>query len=1636
MKECGTLPSGHIATVRNTCCISVLAVDKVTKSVSLLWRQLRLPHDSICIIPLSNPSLCGSIALVSMNAVLLVSQETVIGTATCGFASTTVSSHIKLQPSKLLDGLELDASRWIESDNTTLVGSLKDGRLISIHLLFQSESLLQEVKFEVDLVAHSIQSSCFCKSETSNFWFLGSRLSDCLLIEAIMEYSEKNLPHVMTIDASQNSANITPALKRLRRGSDSSYISVVDTPGSFTRADRLADIISEEQDLYGSPLVPKQSVPYIGSGIGPGSSSKNMSLLGNGTSQLLNGFSTDHSSSLKYALRVVDTISVLGPVLDGTFCANDDTMDQMDRIEWNRVGMPLKKVVPNPASAYIVDREAKDSLHLYTGLDNQSGVHRITRGVRVSKLASRSFPGAISVHCLAASEAYSLLFVDFVDRSRVFQCTAANVKSFDNDKDLGSMILSSDLAVKEISCSDAGFISTAPTITVGIVHENVSVQVVSTCVRVVNMSKENGLNGEALQDVFVADDIEMGGLGGVVGEVIVRADICESWVALLTSIGSVYLLEFQESDEMLILKYSARCSGSKNDKEEDGKELSSDKPEECSSAQEGNTMPSYDNLLSLNPVTISLFYGHFPTLSETIKSKKVGSKVPSTPSSFSSASSSSASSSSASSSADVYVTPAQTLKSRNTSSYPSLSLLLPDNPDSQKKKEKTISLLEKQQLEEEIFLYGAHMDDVRSNRTTDLDVQHNFRECNNFFQDSKMDFDDETHSASETKYVETGVNDFSSSKCKVNFIDGDSEQKTSNCGEISAESKAENGIYQTPGKEEDKETKKSKETEEKEEEECSQDPMDIDDAEMMYLEDPERMYLVLSDYNGIVIVMSLCTLRTVFVTEEICLLPRFIKLSSTSTSHNNNDNDNDNKINNDNVIDKHDNDILTSRVSNSVRNNLTESNEHPVTPGIGPVSSRIPTPFAATPLNESNERAHTSRTQHRKVTDRVLIDARFARIGREDSPFGLSKLCLIIVLESSDVIVYYLVEKGTENIPRKSDTSSEKRKIAKANESENGIENDNENEKIIHRNESYFVKLEHSVVTRKKRNRIRKKGFHLNNINNSEIHSLNEIANGNSNVKSSSNINDKNRLDNGNVLQDSIASPLPQSLPLSSLPLSSLSSSSLPSSSSYYIDEDTDSRRIQISYNSNGRSSVLISGSRPITIINDSGLPFLAPLGLPELPFSNSGSYFVVPLKVGSVKGIASLWIENDDIEGAQGFSGVNGLLGINNDIKKPSVLQLYQEIPNQIIFPGSVTSSKKLHSGLTTHHCIELLAKSEDSTEQALLKRKTFILSCSTEKHVPFLSTVLTNDEKEKEETFYDRFFPSLDSFCQPDVTLAPAPLILYREHKLVIMQSGTAVDEFIFPLGEQILGVEALYLNVTTTTIIPAVLNIGNTITMEKKVKRVFLVACTSVEDKHGEDTQGEGRIMLFGLDYALFQDAVVDNSDGKDIDLVDHIEDPTSTSTAIPVSTVPGILGQINLPTPVLTLPVPKSKSQQSLEQSKFFKAIQPKLKLLWTGPGPASIVKQVGEFILSTVGTTVYIYRLNSDTMELEQITFYFAQVTFKINFEFYTINLSVLTIFDIFLLLYFFLLNIFIHFFLSIFIYLTGHTYSFTHYSIF
>lgn len=178
-----------------------------------------------------------------------------------------------------------------------------------------------------------------------------------------------------------------------------------------------------------------------------------------------------------------------------------------------------------------------------------------------------------------------------------------------------------------------------------------------------------------------------------------------------------------------------------------------------------------------------------------------------------------------------------------------------------------------------------------------------------------------------------------------------------------------------------------------------------------------------------------------------------------------------------------------------------------------------------------------------------------------------------------------------------------------------------------------------------------------------------------------------------------------------------------------------------------------------------------------------------------------------------------------------------------------------------------------------------------------------------------------------------------------------------------------EVLYFNLEKSTTIPGML-----VPLKTLEQRVFLSVCTSVIDKRGEDTIGDGRLLLFGIDYAMFEeedDVIVTNTTVNAIikdEEHDKDNDIIATTTASTTTTT------ISKPE-IHDLDSEKLKNKQN----KFLGSIKPKLKLLWNGPGPGSVVKQLGEFVLSTVGSTVYIYKFNHDTVELEQVTFFYAQL---------------------------------------------------------
>jgi len=386
----------------------------------------------------------------------------------------------------------------------------------------------------------------------------------------------------------------------------------------------------------------------------------------------------------------------------------------------------------------------------------------------------------------------------------------------------------------------------------------------------------------------------------------------------------------------------------------------------------------------------------------------------------------------------------------------------------------------------------------------------------------------------------------------------------------------------------------------------------------------------------------------------------------------------------------------------------------------------------------------------------------------------------------------------------------------------------------------------------------------------------------------------------------------------------------------------------------NGGNAVIVSGIRPHIIMNSSGLPSVMPVGLPEIPYFNNGHYIVEQLHVGKTSGLVTLWQETE----------VNDSKGTT----KQSTLGLYIEIPDQIHLDGGIISFKKVHVGMTVHQVTEVQPRTDERTEQELLNpnnnpnRRTYLLLCSEEVKTPFLASILTDEEKQKEAELYERFFPDLDSFCQPDKAVGAPPPLKTRKYKIAFIQNGKCVGIHELPDGENVLGMEVAYL--TLEKVQP---KIGQIIIPNKITRRVFIVVSTSITDKHGEDTQGYGNLLFFGLDIARFdqqeEEIGIEVAESKD-EKVPPLLPPAAGAVGAAV----GATGA-------------------ATTQSDFYASIQPKLVLIHKGPGPASIVKQCGENIISTVGSVVYVYKLIPETMKLEQIAFYFA--------KFYIVSISII-----------------------------------------
>jgi len=544
LQETGLLPIGHSAAVRNTCTITVFAVDILSKSLEIVWQQSQLPHDSLRLQTLSSNSLKYSLALITMNAILLVNSNEIVGIATNGFATISVAPHIHIRPWEYTEGIELDKSRWIEAHDNCIVGSLKDGRIVAFNFLIQEGLSLHSIKFDVEFLGKSGIVSTICVSSNKDCWFMGSRTADSFLmgvsctLEDVPSFSLNSF-----LAKSDSSVYSTPASKKAKKS--------IQTPKTtIDIADLDNQMNIEQTNLYGSSLIEV---------------AKNSLTL----------------SLKRFALSIVDTIPAIGPILSGVFCSPDDSLDNLEQLEI-KVSKAIEKPNTSTAGSYIAPAEAKDFLKLCAGVDDEGAVFKVNRGFKMSKIASRGFPGAVNVSTitLSCNPNISYMILSYVKKTKVLQCFGDGNGT--------------ELPIKEIVAGNTGFVATEMTLKTGFVAIDVAVQVHEHGLRTIKFANdptsEGAIEGNPLQDVIATDSEELGGLGVDQDDSIASCSICYGWIAVITSKKKIFLLQYDATDEYLnIIHKGCFVAGHSNNN--------------------SNTFESY---ITSIPVNISLFHGIFP----------------------------------------------------------------------------------------------------------------------------------------------------------------------------------------------------------------------------------------------------------------------------------------------------------------------------------------------------------------------------------------------------------------------------------------------------------------------------------------------------------------------------------------------------------------------------------------------------------------------------------------------------------------------------------------------------------------------------------------------------------------------------------------------------------------------------------------------------------------------------------------------------------------------------------------------------------------------------------------------------------------------------------------------------------------
>jgi hypothetical protein len=1583
---------GHAMKARHTGSVAIIALHIETLSTAVLWKVNMLPHDCLRFLHLQPNCLPTAVIVISQNAILAVHQGNTHAIPTNGFAAVTVD-HKKIHLRAWTNhdkGLELWGSQWLQyglhrqlprhtttatttttrsasssssSSSSNLhfptcheihcIGFIRDGGTVILQISYHTPQVPSSIHFELvvlkdqHLLGHQVCLS-IGEKQKSEYLFVATKSGQQALLR--INYHQE----YQTLFMTSNTTNNTLEDKQLLSSSSSSLLGhnlFADQEYLFFNANEYlktqyttnheqAKLLEKEGRLKEEYLLYHQ----FGSSLNASTSTISSSL------PLTHNHTHSHHHALSWMIdmKLLDVMTTMTYISHGMIIKNEDMFSQVDSLQWNRSAQTTL-LSNTTAASYIPDRECKDALVVTAAFDKDAALHRLYSGLGLGKVSARSFFGAKTLFALYLPTSTLIIFA-FTNRTRIFQVEKGQV--IDKHQNINDQ-----LKFTEWLGEDSGFITTAKSINVSILYQHrrqslsststystasfataaetmntttttttssgatssydIIIQITPLIVRLIKIHHHynNTMETEPIQDISLLESYELGGLGGEEEiEYIISADVAFPITTLLTSTLTMYILKFDYHEHLMELIYKKQYqkpivnlstlskpynslnsninTANNTNKEDDQQHLRKrmkldDTIITPTPATTNSNMMMIDTDTTSNThtngdSTSSTTYEHDSNGNSTINGTTTNNTTSYTHHQF-----------------QQYIhSPIVSLSLYNGQiDFPQQSW-----KDIQAQQLQTLSTPKKTPVElEEELLYGQTLNEMM--KQTSISGGSN----------PNMDTINDHHNGKEE----------------------------------------DNMKYFIPLTTEDLKSQQSNKN-------------DVNNNENDDENDYEETYIIIAEKNGCLSIFQYDTMECLFQTIDIINHEVHIPILPTNKSSSNQQQQQ-----------QFDHEDISSEETFIVETRLFHT-------------------------------IHTTTNNHNNATSKVAPTA------SNNTLFHLQKTLYLFVLFSSGEIILYEFQSQF---------------------------NLSHTKKIVIALNKVFA---YTLHTR------RYPGLpFIRGMNNSEASEIPNI-----------------------FLQPSYGEYICR-MPQTICPIYHPCYNN--NNNHYNLDNNEEKQsRYENSHFYQSADVIFLATHDPKIILFERSFPIILSFDFPETPFVNFGFFTVLPLFPYSHNSpsnnhnnhthnsnnnisladdllLATLWYEYEDLDTTTEITKHHR---IKNKAMKQSIFEIYRILSKQSIMlspttqhPHHVTCYQSIASEKTIIKCCEILKITDNKVEQALLDKRTFLLSFSSYKQLPFnTKTVFQEYDQENEENApYERYFPFLDSFQQPNPNIAPNPMIKEKEYTISLVQHGKIVDEYLLPANEQYLDMTVLYFTVEKYTPVTNNNNMnmmgGNmnnnnnnnnaTTTMNKTLeKRVFVLVSTVYKDKRGEDSQANGRMLFFALDYAMFEaddtssatnkekeeqeekkkqeeelavakkvtaaraskmevaknlfpdnnnnnnnelkDDGVSEEKNMQMDVVVTTTDMTTTtpttsnnghntvgvtsintSSTTATATATTAINALKSPsrnTPSTTIGPIRSNSSNATTnkmsaQQQFLGSIKPKLRLIWSGPGPASVIQQM-------------------------------------------------------------------------------------------